>query len=403
MAAWKHEDLSIMYLMLSKFHPEVGRVHQIDIADIPSTFPEGWKQYLSAFRVPYQEFVLAQLVQRCEYMRLVYHTVQDFDIISSTTKSVVPSIWDDNDRVEADYNAVRVVFKEEFKPNVRQQSRIIYCYEAMAWNLSGKGLEEYSLAHDIPSLPASPPATILSSISNHPSMPGDCVIANVDYVAPAGRVLNSLKYDESKEQVQQPLQDIILMGTPPQPLKPPTPARESESAKGLERALSALYAGFNDKQTAIVHKAMFSCARGPSVSLVNGPPGTGKTMMLASLVLVLAMSNPDKNILVTAPSTSALQSITLELFKRLTQLLIDVPLFKKNIVYHNVTYFSTSHAYQKLAEEIQPYTDRQRTLTFTNKLHSLCKETEQSIRDAAAYARDRNLPESSKRECRVAA
>ena len=60
----------------------------------------------------------------------------------------------------------------------------------------------------------------------------------------------------------------------------------------------------NAKQDEIIRKALTT-----PFSLIQGPPGTGKTVTSATLIFWLAKFNKNQQILVTAPSNIAVDSL----------------------------------------------------------------------------------------------
>ncbi len=72
---------------------------------------------------------------------------------------------------------------------------------------------------------------------------------------------------------------------------------------------------FNPCMDTSQHAAVARCDQARSVTLIHGPPGTGKTTTLAAAVLSSLVASPSRRVLVTAPSHAACDAATLALLK----------------------------------------------------------------------------------------
>ena len=70
----------------------------------------------------------------------------------------------------------------------------------------------------------------------------------------------------------------------------------------------------NKKQIeAVMRISEAALSNKPKISLIHGPPGTGKSKVVVNIVAQILLKGPDTKILVSAPSNAAIDEIVLRL------------------------------------------------------------------------------------------
>ena len=88
---------------------------------------------------------------------------------------------------------------------------------------------------------------------------------------------------------------------------------------GLKKLFNPQIANENSMLEAITETFNMFSGQVPPVTIVHGPPGTGKTTVTAEIILQINNKYPDKQILVVAPSHTATDNITAAMSKHLPE------------------------------------------------------------------------------------
>ena len=88
---------------------------------------------------------------------------------------------------------------------------------------------------------------------------------------------------------------------------------------GLKKLFNPQIANENSMLEAITETFNMFPGQAPPVTIVHGPPGTGKTTVTAEIILQINNKYPEKQILVVAPSHTATDNITAAMSKHLPE------------------------------------------------------------------------------------
>ena len=100
---------------------------------------------------------------------------------------------------------------------------------------------------------------------------------------------------------------------------------------GIKNLFNPQIANENSMLEAISETFNMFTGQAPPVTIIHGPPGTGKTTVTAEIILQINEKYPEKQILVLAPSHTATDNITAAMSKEGFQIEADVKLTNQRV------------------------------------------------------------------------